>query len=133
MPRSAPLPCRHPGCAALVQQPGYCAQHERDVRQWDSPQRARQRREQRGLSTNTARWQRLRELVLREEPLCRICQQQGRTRLARVVDHIDANTSNNGRDNLQPLCPSCHARKTARYDGGFGNPRRRFRQESGGI
>lgn len=26
--------------------------------------------------------------------------------------------------NLQGLCKSCHASKTAREDGGFGNPRR---------
>lgn len=27
--------------------------------------------------------------------------------------------------NLVTLCRSCHSRKTASHDGGFGNPRRR--------
>lgn len=44
--------------------------------------------------------------------------------LATVVDHVDGDAMNNDRSNLQPLCASCHAAKTAREDGGFGNPRR---------
>jgi 5-methylcytosine-specific restriction protein A len=41
------------------------------------------------------------------------------------VDHI-VPRSGGGRDgwaNLQTLCASCHSRKTATYDGGFGNGR----------
>jgi len=33
--------------------------------------------------------------------------------------------------NWQPLCEACHGRKTAREDGGFGNPRQR--QRAAGI
>ncbi|MEW6383526.1 MAG: HNH endonuclease [Pseudomonadota bacterium] len=40
------------------------------------------------------------------------------------VDHIDGDPNNNATTNLQTLCVSCHSRKTAREDGGFGNPDR---------
>lgn len=55
-------------------------------------------------------WQRLRLMILREEPLCRVC-----AGAASQVDHIVplAVGGSNDRDNLQPLCHSCHSRKTA--------------------
>lgn len=68
-------------------------------------------------------WRKLRAHVLRGEPLCRQCRQSGRIVQATDVDHI-VPRSLGGSDeveNLQPLCGSCHARKTATEDGGFGN------------
>lgn len=124
MPRAAPTACRHPGCAALIGRPGYCAAHVQDRYQSDNAQRARKRRQARGLSTSTSRWKALRRLVLTEQPLCVMCEQAGRVRLAIAVDHIDGNSGNNDRSNLQALCVPCHSRKTARFDGGFGNPKR---------
>jgi len=57
-----------------------------------------------------ARWQRIRNQTLSGEPLCRICLAAGRTVPATVVDHIvplqDGGT--HARDNLQPLCKTCH-------------------------
>lgn len=123
MPRSAPLACRHPGCAALIDTTGYCPQHQQDYRQWDSPKRARARRQARGLSTSTKLWKAIRRNVLTDQPLCVMCERIGRIREAVAVDHIDGDSSNNKRSNLQPLCVSCHSRKTARFDGGFGNPK----------
>jgi HNH endonuclease/Helix-turn-helix domain len=72
-----------------------------------------------------SQWRRLREWVLAREPLCRACLAQGRTEPATDVDHIVAR-SRGGSDepsNLQALCASCHARKTASEDGGFGRDR----------
>jgi len=67
------------------------------------------------MTTPTARgydrrWRKLRLIVLREEPLCRMCQQIGRATLAMVVDHIKPKRlgGTDARDNLQPLCTLCH-------------------------
>ena len=70
------------------------------------------------------RWRQLRAAYLAEHPLCEC----GCGYAASVVDH---KTPHNGDrallyawDNLQALTKSCHDRKTAARDGGFGNPRR---------
>ena len=61
----------------------------------------------------SARWRRLRALVLNEEPLCRLCERQGKTTAADTVDHIKEHKGDVAlfydRDNLQPLCASCHS------------------------
>lgn len=55
-------------------------------------------------------------MVLREEPACRSCGDP-----ASEVDHIDGDVTNNRRDNLQPLCGTCHKKKTYREQGALGN------------
>jgi 5-methylcytosine-specific restriction protein A len=67
-------------------------------------------------------------MYLCEHPLCVECERKGKLVGANVVDHI---SPHKGQDdpqfwderNLQALCPSCHSRKTAQHDGGFGNRR----------
>lgn len=70
-------------------------------------------------------WQKLRLMVLREQPLCVECQKIGRLTVATVLDHITPHKGDMDlfyrRDNLQQLCATCHNRKTASEDGGFGN------------
>ena len=124
MPRRAPTPCRHPGCPALLDTPGYCESHRSDRRQWDGNAQARRRQRHRALSTNSAAWRALRERALRAEPLCRHCAAKGLWHAASVVDHVDGDACNNDESNLQALCAACHNRKTARENGGFGNARR---------
>lgn len=70
-------------------------------------------------------WRRRREQVLASQPLCVECKAQGRTVAATDVDHIRrlADGGDGSDANLQPLCHRCHARKTARVDGGLGRPR----------
>ena len=64
---------------------------------------------------NTARWQRLRSLKLKDQPLCEACPG---IRLASHVDHVHAISDGGhpfpGLDALRSLCPSCHSAKTAR-------------------
>lgn len=67
-----------------------------------------------------SRWQRVRLTVLREEPLCRECQAEGRTTPAAELDHADGDVANLDRSNLVPLCKRHHSQKTVRQDGGFG-------------
>ena len=67
----------------------------------------------------TDRWQRLRRRVLSEQPFCAMRAQRERCRLvATEVDHIKPHRGDRrlffDRANLQPMCRSCHAQKTAR-------------------
>lgn len=60
-------------------------------------------------------WQRLRLMVLRREPLCRTCAEQGIVTPATDVDHIIPKRDGgpDSFENLQPLCHSHHSQKTA--------------------
>ena len=67
----------------------------------------------------TDRWQRLRRRVLSEQPFCAMREKRERCRLvATEVDHIKPHRGDRrlffDRANLQPMCRSCHAQKTAR-------------------
>ena len=69
----------------------------------------------------TRRWKKLRELVLKEQPLCADPYSRhandGRAVAATQVDHIKPLAERPDlvyvRSNLQGLCTSCHAQKTA--------------------
>lgn len=63
----------------------------------------------RTIPLQSARWQRLRAVVLERQPLCRDCNAP-----ATDVDHDDGNPGNNMPDNLVPRCHACHSRKTMR-------------------
>lgn len=115
MPRSAPTPCRYPGCAALVSTPGYCAVHlpliHRDYG------RARRSFDVELGFYQSQPWRALRAAFLREHPLCEACAAKGLVVAARVVDHVRAIKDGGARfdpHNLQALCVSCHNRKTAK-------------------
>jgi 5-methylcytosine-specific restriction protein A len=86
------------------------------------PSRSRYERGSSAARGYGAAWQRIRESVLLNEPLCRECCLHGITTAATEVDHIRAKAAGgtDDRDNLQPLCKTCHSRKTAREDGGYG-------------
>jgi len=64
-------------------------------------------------------WQKVRRVILAQEPLCRFCKEAGRITLAEEVDHIDGDSFNNERENLRPLCRPCHLKRTA-LDQAFG-------------
>lgn len=57
----------------------------------------------------------MREQVLREEPLCRICIAAGHVTATAVADHIKpkAEGGSDDRSNYQGLCNQCHRAKTA--------------------
>ena len=72
----------------------------------------------------SARWQRLREVVLRHHPLCVVCQALGRNVPATEVHHIvpaAQMVTRWGRDgffredNLVALCTRCHDRNEHAY------------------
>lgn len=112
MPRQAPTKCRHVGCRRLVELPGYCGDHAKEASGWQRDTN-RGSRHARGYG---AKWVRLRARILeRDNGLCQPCRKVGRVTAARHVDHIVAKAEGGTDDesNLQSICPTCHAAKTA--------------------
>ena len=72
-----------------------------------------------------SRWRKARAVFLDKNPLCVHCQRVGVVTAATDVDHIKPHKGDEGlfwdESNWQPLCHSCHSRKTVVEDGGFGN------------
>lgn len=119
MPYSPLSLCLEPGCVALVQS-GRCTEHQREHRRAARPSAAA-----RGYDD---RWRKFRAEYLRAHPLCSSPSCQALPFYIRPeatdVDHLDGAgpLGPRGYDpaNLQALCHSCHSRKTATENGGFG-------------
>lgn len=61
-------------------------------------------------------WLRIRETVLIEEPICRICKRRPSTQVDHIIPVSQGGTDE--RDNLQGICEPCHDKKT-REDLGY--------------
>lgn len=131
MPQRPKTICNHPGCGRLIDgNETYCAPHLRIKPTIDKQARAEAdaRRGSAAARGYGYKWQQARSGYLNKHPLCRICDAQGRLRIATVVDHVVAHNGDQtlfwNSSNWQPLCKACHDRKTAKHDGGFGNSQR---------
>ena len=128
-PQRLRRPCAHPGCAALVRPPArYCPKHQADATAYD---RQRGTANERGY---TSRWAKYRKWYLSqpEHVLYTRCLAEDPPRVtpATQVDHNKAVTGPDDPlfwepSNHQALRDSCHSRKTATEDRGFGNQSRR--------
>jgi len=96
--------------------PGWVAPSERK-KEFDQQ---RENSSQRGYDS---KWRKARQSFLNKNPLCRKCQSIGIIKQADVVDHIKPHKGNQklfwDKKNWQPLCYSCHSRKTALEDSRF--------------
>lgn len=108
MPKAPKRPCRYPGCPNLCDKGVYCSQHMQF-----SSDRMRGGAESRGYD---ARWRKVRASFLQRNPLCNECLKRGIITPATVVDHIIPHRGDRklfwDEQNWQPLCKSCHDRKT---------------------
>lgn len=113
MPLLAKRYCTTPFCSELVDRGGRCANHTRRLP--DDRPTAWRRGYGRQHRANRA-------YVLRRDPLCVRCLALGRAEPSTDADHVVPLARGGADDpsNMQGLCHSCHSRKTAREDGGFG-------------
>lgn len=122
MPSAAMRPCSG-GCGALVVHSGKCAACKRRTRVISDSKRPNAH--QRGYDR---RWKRERLLFLRAHPMCECEVCNGQMLPATVVDHIVPHRGNRtlfwDQSNWCAMAKSCHDRKTALEDGGFGNARK---------
>lgn len=111
-PHMALRHCSEPRCSALVRQ-GRCEKHAHlDPKKFHD--KARGTASQRGYGSA---WKRLRDQVLREEPLCSVCRDEdGRVEVSTHCDHIvpKAAGGSDERGNLRGMCAYHHRQKTAR-------------------
>jgi 5-methylcytosine-specific restriction protein A len=116
MPRKPPTACRYSGCPNLCDAgQTYCFEHHKErAAVYD---RERGSAIQRGYGSE---WQKYSRSFLQKNPFCVGCGQR-----ATQVDHIIPAKPGNplfwDPSNHEQMCNSCHSRKTASKDGGFGN------------
>lgn len=115
MPTRARRKCTASGCPEWAGVTGRCERHVIP--------RPRPRAKPRPSSTALGydyRWRKTSEAYLKRHKHCVVL---GCTNASEHTDHIDGDNTNWEPHNLQALCKSHHSQKTARHDGGFGNPR----------
>ena len=105
-------PCSSPNCPNLTSE-RYCDDHSHLTDKF------RASAAKRGYD---ARWQKYRLSFLSKNPVCTVCQEEGRVTMADIVDHIIPHKGSQSLfwdfNNHQALCKRCHDRKTASEDMG---------------
>jgi 5-methylcytosine-specific restriction protein A len=116
MPMLPKKPCAFPGCKEIVpSKQRYCKVHSKKVKQ--DYEKTRETAVKRGY---TRRWQRLRGIVLAQEPMCGCLDCKNTALVANLVHHIDGNAKNNSLENLLSMNDDCHNRLHAAQGERFG-------------
>ena len=106
-------PCKYPSCNTLTDK-GYCDIHK-------PKESTRLSSHQRGY---TSKWRKASKGYLISHPWCAECMKNGVYEAATETDHIIPHKGDMklfwDKSNWQGLCKSCHSKKTATEDGGFG-------------
>lgn len=112
MPNLPPKRCTHPGCPATAIPPDYrCDAHKTQTR--GRADRSSYHKSNDYFYSST-RWRRFRLWFLQRNPVC-VGYECKCNALAAVVDHIKPIADGGAKldaSNCQPLCVSCHSRKT---------------------
>ena len=99
-------PCAWPRCPNLTRRQ-FCNEHEAADRRRKQVTVG----EDGGAFLDSSRWRKLRLMVLRRFPLCRLCG-AGATEVDHVIPRSDRPDLAATPSNLQSLCKRCHSRKT---------------------
>jgi len=102
MPPKPRKPCSKQGCPKLTTE-RFCEGHAKQEQQRYDQQRGTAASRGYGV-----RWQKIRRNVLNDEPLCRRCAAEGIIKPADLIHHVDRDSTNNDRSNLEPLCSRHH-------------------------
>jgi len=117
MPYKPHKPCAHRNCRELTAN-RYCNKHAKEyAHHYNHHCRDKNSNKRYGR-----KWRGVRAGYLATNPLCKICQEDGRLSPATVVHHITPVRDGgcNSRDNLQSLCAECHSRLHRRDAGNTG-------------
>lgn len=106
MPIKPFRPCNQMGCPELIRDGRYCERHKKEKQKQIDTSRGSSK--DRGYD---GRWQQVRALCLKRNPLCQRCHEAGLIRPAALVHHVKS-ISKGGAvyafDNLRALCTACH-------------------------
>lgn len=114
MPGKLGRPCREPRCAEIVTGVGsYCPQHlKENTKRMFADLKARPDRPERLDFYGSARWQRIRKMKLAANPYCEVCNRRPAQHVHHLKKARDEETLRYAIENLQSICPWCHAKET---------------------
>ena len=110
MPKRPRSPCRFAGCPELTEGL-YCDKHRKLKNRYYN----KYKRDPNTYKRYGTRWRRIRQLYIKEHPVCEVCEKQGKITPVQEVHHIIplSRGGTHHEDNLMSLCKSCHSRITA--------------------
>ena len=125
MPKKPKSPCRWRGCPNLTED-RYCEEHKRlSDKQYNKYQRDPQT-----YKRYSNRWRRIRQLYVKEHPICELCEKKGIIKPVEEVHHIIplSEGGSHKSNNLMSLCKSCHSKITATEGGRWGRNSKKMHQ-----
>lgn len=117
MPKKPKSPCRFTGCPVLTDDL-YCEDHRKVInKHYNKYKRAPDT-----YKRYSNRWRKIRQLYIKEHPVCELCEKKNILRPVEEVHHIIplSQGGTHHEDNLMSLCKSCHSRITATEGGRWG-------------
>lgn len=117
MPKQPKSPCRWNGCPRLTEE-RYCEKHKKQ----SDKQYNKYHRDPKTYKRYSNRWKQIRQLYIKEHPVCEICEKKGIIKAVEEVHHLIplSKGGTNRADNLMSLCKSCHSKITATEGGRWG-------------